>query len=383
MLRSQTPATAVGERIKMSKRVFNFSPGPAVLPAGVLEEAARGVLELSGLGMSILEIGHRSKAFEAILAEAKALLTELLSVPAGYSILFLQGGSNLQFSMVPMNLLRGTGQTADYLLTGTWGAKAIAEAQREGTARAAWDGKPHNYSCLPADSELKYTPGAAYVHITSNETIQGIEFPAEPDTGAIPLVCDASSNFLSRPVRVDRYGLIYACAQKNAGIAGVTVVIVRNDLLERVPKGLPSMLDYRLQAANDSLYNTPPVFAIYVLVLVARWLKNEIGGLAKMQKVNRDKAKLLYDVLDEHPEFYRGHARADSRSMMNVTFRLPSEELEAAFIKGAKERYLVDLKGHRSVGGIRASIYNAMPRAGVETLAKFMIEFHHEHGAKT
>jgi phosphoserine aminotransferase len=366
----------------MSKRVFNFSPGPAILPVSVLEQARQAVLELPGLGMSILEIGHRSKAFEAILAEAKTLLAELLGIPKGYSILFLQGGSNLQFSMVPMNLLRGSGQTADYVLTGTWGSKAYAEAQREGTVRAVWDGKSHNYSYLPADDELKYSPDPAYVHITSNETIQGVEFPSEPDTGSIPLVCDASSNFLSRPVQMDRYGLIYACAQKNAGIAGVTVVIVRDDLLQSTPKGLPSMLDYRLQAASDSLYNTPPVFAIYVLLLVARWLKNEIGGLEKMAQLNRRKAKILYDALDKHPEFYRGHARSDCRSMMNATWRLPSEELEAEFIKQAKTRGLVDLKGHRSVGGIRASIYNAMPQEGVAALGDFMLEFCQQQGAK-
>lgn len=363
----------------MSKRVYNFSPGPAVLPLKVLEQAAAAVAELPGLGMSVLEIGHRSKAFEAILSDAKSLLRELLAIPTGYSILFLQGGSNLQFSMIPMNLLRGTGKSAEYILTGTWGVKAFQEAQREGGAHAAWDGKPHNYSHLPAEDELKFDTNAAYVYFTSNETIQGVEFATEPNSGSIPLVCDASSDFLSRPVNIERYGLIYACAQKNAGIAGVTVVIIRDDLLERVPKGLPSMLDFRLLAANDSLLNTPPVFAIYVLLLVARWLKNDVGGLAKMGKLNRDKAKLLYAVLDKHPQFYRGHARADCRSMMNVTFRLPSEELEAAFIKAAHARDLVDLKGHRSVGGIRASIYNAMPREGVEALANFMTEFCKEH----
>jgi phosphoserine aminotransferase len=363
----------------MSKRVFNFSAGPAVLPLNVLEEAQRAVAELPGTGMSILEIGHRSKSFAAIMAEAKQHLSELLGIPSGYSVLFLQGGSSLQFSMLAMNLLGGTGRTADYILTGTWGTKAFQEAQREGTARAAWDGKPHNYSHLPAAGEPDLSADAAYVHITSNETIQGVEFRDEPPPLGAPLVCDASSNFLSRPVDVARYGLIYACAQKNAGIAGVTVVIVRNDLLERVPKGLPSMLDYRLQAANDSLYNTPPVFAIYVLLLVARWLKNEIGGLARMADINREKAGLLYEVLDRHPDFYRGHARADSRSMMNVTFRLPSEELEAAFASAAAARGLVDLKGHRSVGGMRASIYNAMPREGVAALRDLMLEFHQTH----
>jgi phosphoserine aminotransferase len=360
----------------MSKRVVNFSAGPAVMPVKVLEQAQRAVVELDGQGMSILEISHRSQAFDGILAESKTLLRELLGIPDGYSILFLQGGSSLQFSMVPMNFLRGSGQTADYILTGSWGSKAFEEAAREGTARSLWEqGKAANFSHLPAPGELKFSPNAAYAHITSNETIQGVEFPAEPDTGSIPLVCDASSNFLSRPVAVDRYGLIYACAQKNAGIAGVTVVIVRDELLNRVPAGLPPMLDYRLQAANDSHYNTPPVFAVYVLMLVCRWLKNDIGGLANMAQINREKAKLLYDVLDEHPSFYRGHARADSRSMMNVTWRMPNEELEAAFVKGAQARGLVDVKGHRSVGGIRASIYNAMPREGVTALRDYMLEF--------
>lgn len=365
----------------MSKRVYNFSPGPAVLPVKVLEEAQQAVRELPGVGMSILEISHRSRAFEGIMVEAKALLTELLGIPAGYSIAFLQGGSSLQFSMIPMNFLRGTGKTADYILTGTWGTKAFQEAQREGSARAVWDGKSHNYAYLPGQSELHFGSDAPYVHITSNETIQGVEFPAEPDTGRLPLVCDASSNFLSRPVAVDRYAMLYACAQKNAGIAGVTAVILRDDMLERVPKNLPAMLDFKLHVANDSLYNTPPVFGIYVLLLVARWLKQDIGGLAQMAQKNREKAQLLYDVIDRVPDFYRGHARRDSRSMMNVTWRLPSEELEQAFVKQAQARDLVDLKGHRSVGGIRASIYNAMPREGVAALRDFMLEFQRQHGA--
>jgi phosphoserine aminotransferase len=361
--------------LSMSKRVYNFSPGPAVLPLKVLEQAQAAVAELPGMGVSILEISHRSKAYDEVSAEAKSLLAELLGIPAGYRLLFLQGGASLQFSMVPMNLLRGTGQTADYLVTGSWGKKAFAEAQREGSARAAWDGKADNYSRLPSASELKFTRGAAYVHFTANETIQGVEYAAEPDVGPIPLVCDASSNFLSRPIDVGRYGLIYACAQKNAGIAGVTVVLIRDDLVARVPKDLPPMLDYRLQAENDSHYNTPPVFGVYVLLLVARWLKRDVGGLAGMARINREKARLLYDVLDQRPDFYRGHARADSRSTMNVTWRLPSEELEAEFIKQAKSRDLVELKGHRSVGGIRASIYNAMPLEGVTSLRDFMLEF--------
>ncbi len=363
----------------MAKRVFNFSAGPATLPPSVLAEAQRGVAELNGLGMSILEISHRSKGFEAVLAEAKSLLSELLGIGPNYKTLFLQGGSSLQFSMLPMNLLRGTGRTADYILTGTWGTKAFQEAPREGTARAAWDGKSVNYSHLPAAGDIKLSSDAAYVHMTANETIQGVEFTGEPETGSAPLVCDASSNFLSRPIDVDRYGMIYACAQKNAGISGVTVVIIRDDLLDRVPKGLPPMLDYKLQADNDSLYNTPPTFAIYVLMLVARWLKNEVGGLEKMAAVNREKAKLLYDVIDKNSDFYRGHARADSRSQMNVTWRLPSEDLEAALVKQAQARGMVDLKGHRSVGGLRASIYNAMSREGVVALRDLLLEFHEQH----
>jgi phosphoserine aminotransferase len=363
----------------MSKRVFNFSPGPAVLPTVVLQQAQAAVAEMPGTGSSILEISHRSKAYDAVSDEAKSLLTQLLDIPAGYSILFLQGGASLQFSMVPMNLLRGTGKTADYILTGSWGKKAFVEAQRAGSAHAAWDGKADNYSRLPGADEPKLTDGAAYVHVTANETIQGVEFSAEPALGPAPVVCDASSNFLSRPIDVGRYGLIYACAQKNAGIAGVTVVIIRDDLLSRVPVDLPPMLDYRLQAENDSHYNTPPVFGVYVLLLVARWLKAEVGGLANMARMNRDKARLLYDLLDKYPEFYRGHARADSRSQMNVTWRLPNEELEAQFVKQATARDLVDLKGHRSVGGIRASIYNAMPVEGVTALCDFMLEFRTAH----
>jgi phosphoserine aminotransferase len=368
------------ETSSMSQRVFNFSAGPAVLPVKVLEQASQAVLELPGQGMSILEISHRSKAVEGIVAEAKALLGALLAIPSGYSILFLQGGSSLQFSMVPINLLRGTGKSADYIATGSWAAKALEAALLEGRARKAWDGKPHQFTYMPAPSELDLDARAAYVHMTANETIQGIEFAVEPDTGSVPLVCDASSNFLSRPIAVERYGLIYACAQKNAGIAGVTVVIVRDELLARVPGGLPPMLDYKLQAENDSRYNTAPVFAIYVLLLVARWLKDDVGGLARMAQCNRDKAQLLYALLDAHPQFFRGHARPDSRSQMNVTWRLPSEELEAAFLKAAKERGLVDLKGHRSVGGIRASIYNAMPRGGVVALRDFMLDFYKQHG---
>ncbi len=363
----------------MAERVYNFSAGPAVLPVKVLEQAAAAVLEMPGVGISVLELSHRSKPIDGVLTEAKQLLTELLGIPAGYRIVFLQGGSSLQFSMVPMNLLRGVKQPADYIMTGSWASKALASAKLEGPTHVAWDGKPAGFKAMPTASELQLTPGTAYVHMTSNETIQGIEFAGQPDVGDAPLVADLSSNFLSRPVDVRKYGLIYACAQKNAGIAGITAVIVREELLERVPNDLPPMLDLKLQVENDSRYNTPPVFALYVLLLVLRWLKDDIGGLAKMADLNRAKAKLVYDVLDAQPDFYRGHARPDSRSQMNVTWRLPSEQLEAEFLAQAKSRGLVELKGHRSVGGIRASIYNAMPQAGVEALCNFMAEFHKQH----
>jgi phosphoserine aminotransferase len=365
----------------MVERVYNFSPGPAVLPLPVIEEAQRHLVALPGVGMSVLEISHRSKCFEAIQAETKANLIELLGIPAGYQILFLQGGASLQFSMLPMNLLGG--KSADYIITGSWGQKALEEANRAGEARVVWDGKADNYNRLPAAGELKLSPTASYVHITSNETIQGVQFQNDPASGSVPLVADLSSDFLSRPVAVEKHGLIYACAQKNAGISGVTVVIVRDDLLAKVPENLPPMLDYRLQAKNDSLYNTPPVFAIYVLSLITKWLKNEVGGLKKMADRNATKAKLLYDLLDQSGGFYRGHARPDCRSSMNVTWRLPSEELEATFVKEAKAKGLHELKGHRSVGGIRASIYNAMPVEGVQSLRDFMQQFQHRHAGAT
>jgi phosphoserine aminotransferase len=360
----------------MPDRVFNFSAGPAVLPLPVLEQAQRELVAVPGLGFSAMESSHRNKWFEGVLAETKSLLTELLKSPSGYSIVFLQGGSNLQFSMIPMNFLRGSGKSADYVVSGTWGQKAVVEAQKEGRVNIAWDGKP--YSHVPAAGEPKLSADAAYVHITSNETIQGVQFQADPTFGAAPLVCDASSDFLSRPINVAQYGLIYACAQKNAGIAGVTVCLIRNDLLERIPANLPTMLDYRVIVKNDSLYNTPPVFAIYMTNLVCKWLKNDVGGLAKMAERNRDKARMLYEALDG--EFYRGHARADCRSQMNVTFRLPSEDLEKAFVKEAEGHQLYELKGHRSVGGIRASIYNAMPVEGVTALRSFMDDFRKKNG---
>jgi phosphoserine aminotransferase len=359
----------------VTKRVYNFGSGPAALPLPVLEEIQRDLVSHPELGASVLEISHRSKWFEGVLAAAEYNLRTLLRIPSEYSVLFLQGGASLQFAMVAMNLLPKGGPGADYVVSGAWGEKALAEAQKLGRARAAWSGKSSGYVRTPSAHEPDYTPDAAYVHYTSNETIHGVEFFEPPATGEVPLVCDASSDFLSRPMDVERHALIYAGAQKNAGPAGVTIVIVRGDMLERVPEGLPSMLDYRLLAREHSHYNTPPVFAVYVVGLVSRWLLETIGGLEKMEQINCNKAKVLYEVLDEASGFYRGHAEPACRSRMNVTFRLPDEETEKAFLGEAKSRGMIELKGHRSVGGMRASLYNALPLEAAEALAGFMREF--------
>jgi phosphoserine aminotransferase len=359
----------------MVERVFNFSPGPAVLPLSVLEEAQADLLALPGVGSSILEISHRSPAFDRILDDTLQGLKDLLGIGSDHEVVLLQGGASLQFSMVPMNLLRGQAAAADYILTGTWGSTAIKEARREGKVHVAWDGAASKHDRLPTSGEISLSPAPAYVHVTSNETIQGVQWKHDPDVGSAPLVCDCSSDFLSRPIDVAKHGLIYACAQKNAGIAGVTVVIIRKDLLERSRDDLPTMLDYRTFVTNGSRPNTPPTFAVYVLGLVCRWIRDSMGGLPGMARHNAAKAKLLYDVLDGSGGFYAGHARPDCRSDMNVTFRLPDEATEKDFLKGALSRGLVDLKGHRSVGGIRASIYNAMPVEGVESLRDYMLEF--------
>jgi phosphoserine aminotransferase len=363
----------------MTERVFNFSPGPATLPLPVLQEVQQNLLALPGVGASILEISHRSKTFEEVIAQAEENIRRLLKLPEGYHVLFLQGGASLQFAQVPMSFLRGSGRSADYIVTGSWAKRALAEAQREGHVRVIWDGKGDNYSRVPKPGEYEVDPRAAYVHFTSNETIQGIQFPSEPETGGVPLVCDASSDFLSRPIEVTRYGLIYAGAQKNVGPAGVTLVVIGQDLLEQVPDNLPTMLHYKVHAEHRSLYNTPPVFAVYVVMLVTRWLLENIGGLEQMHAINRQKAQMLYDAIDRSEGFYRGHAQPDSRSLMNVTWRLPSEELEAEFVRQAREAGLHELKGHRSVGGIRASIYNAMPIEGVRALVQFMEHFRQRH----
>ncbi|MCA9234878.1 MAG: 3-phosphoserine/phosphohydroxythreonine transaminase [Planctomycetales bacterium] len=366
----------------MAQRVYNFAAGPAAMPVKVLEQIQRDMLALPGVGASVMEISHRSGAFTAIIEGAIKNIRELLSIGDDYEVLFLQGGSRLQFSMIPMNLL-GSGQVADYIVTGSWGKYALDEAKKAGETNVAWDGKETNYDRLPATADLRLQPQAAYVHYTSNETIQGVQFATEPSVGDVPLVCDASSDFLSRPLNIRKYGLLYACAQKNAGPAGVTVVVIRKNLLKLSDPNLPGYLNYDTHAQANSLWNTPPTFAIYVLQLITQWLLEDCGGLPGIEVANRQKAALLYDVLDASPEFYQGHAVPEVRSQMNVTFRLPSDELTAQFVGEAKEQGLTDLKGHRSVGGIRASIYNAMPVAGVEKLRDFMVKFRDTHqGAK-
>jgi phosphoserine aminotransferase len=358
-------------------RVHNFSAGPAVLPVSVLEEVQRDLIALPGAGMSILEISHRAKPFESILAQAEADIRALAGIPASYRVLFLQGGASLQFSMVPMNLL-SSGATADYIDSGSWADKAIKEAKRVGTVHVAATTKAENYARVPAQSELKLTPGAAYVHMTSNNTIEGTQCKDLPDVGKVPLVSDTSSDMFSRPIDVTRHALIYAGAQKNMGPAGVTVVIIRDDLLQRSQKTLPTMLNYAVHAENGSLYNTPPAFAVYTLGLVMKWLRAQ-GGLVAIAKVNERKAAKLYAEIDR-TGFYRGTAQKDSRSLMNVTFRLATEDLENQFVKEATAAGLDGLKGHRSVGGMRASIYNAFPEAGIDALVQFMQQFERTRG---
>lgn len=369
-----TTATT-GTTLTATKRIYNFSSGPAMLPLPVLEQAQRELLSLPGVGMSVLEISHRSKTFIDILEAAKQSLIEVMNIPKNYHVLFLQGGGRLLFSMIPMNLLRGRKEPANYVVTGTWGNTALPEAKKEGNATFAWDGKATNYDRLPSASEIKLDADASYVYMVSNETIQGVQFPGPVNSGNAPLVCDASSDILSRPVDISKYGIYYACAQKNAGPAGVTIAIVRDDLLERSQDTLPGYMNIKNHVKENSLYNTPPCFAIYLTGLVANWVRDDMGGLAKMETFNREKANLLYDVIDQSPGFYTGHAQKDSRSMMNVTFRLPSEELTKKFIAEADAKGMNGLAGHRSVGGCRASIYNAMPRAGLELLRDFMLEF--------
>lgn len=357
----------------MTQKVYNFSAGPAVLPTHVLEKAQSEILSLNGIGMSVMEISHRSKYFAPILAAAETGLRELLNVPDNYKILFLQGGATQQFSMIPMNFL-AAGETADYIVTGAWGKKALKEAKRCGNAMTIFSTADEGFKSVPGQAELNFSPNAKYVHYTSNETIEGVEFKYDLDGAGIPVVCDASSNILSKPLDIEKYALIYAGAQKNIGPSGVTVVIIRDDLLAAVPENQHSFLDYRLIAENDSMLNTPNTWGIYLISLVCEWLREQ-GGLLAMQAKNEEKAAILYDAIDSSDGYYAGHAVPAARSLMNVTFRLPSEELEQKFCSEATKTGLDGLKGHRSVGGIRASIYNAFPREGVEKLVDFMQEF--------
>ncbi len=353
-------------------RVFNFSAGPAALPLEVLQQAQAELVNWHGSGMSVMEMSHRGKEYMSIQADAEADLRELMGIPSNYKVLFLQGGASLQFAMVPMNLLRSKA-SADYLNTGEWSKKAIKEAKKYGAVNVIASSEDKNFSYAPAQSAWKLDPNAAYVHITQNETIGGVEIFDNVDTGSVPLVSDMSSNILSRPFDVSKFGLIYAGAQKNIGPAGLTIVIVREDLLGQTVAGTPTMMDYQIQAENDSMYNTPPTYAIYIAGLVFKMLKAK-GGLAAMEQVNRAKAKIIYDVLDAS-SFYSSPVARENRSLMNIPFTLKDAALDDEFLKGAKDRGMIQLKGHRSVGGMRASIYNAMPIEGVQALADYMKEF--------
>lgn len=360
----------------MTKRIYNFSAGPAILPTEVLEKAQSELLSLNGIGMSVMEISHRSQHFQPILHSAENGIRELLHVPENFKILFLQGGASLQFSMIPINFLKNS---ADYVVTGAWGEKAVKEAKKCGKVNVIFSTESTNYKSVPEQDELNFSQTADYIHYCSNETIDGVEFKYELDGKGIPVVCDASSNILSKPLDFDKYALVYAGAQKNIGPSGVTLVIIRDDLLEKVPENQFSMLDYRAIAKNDSMLNTPNTWGIYLVSLVCEWLKNK-GGVKAMQKINEEKAKILYDAIDSSDGFYSGHAAKEARSLMNVTFRLPSEDLEKQFVTEATANGFDGLKGHRSVGGIRASIYNAFPQEGCEALVEFMRDFTNKNG---
>lgn len=362
----------------MKERIYNFSAGPSVLPASVLEKAQKELLSHGGIGMSIMEVSHRSTHFEAVLKSAEQGIRHLLHVPENYRVLFVQGGATLQFSMIPLNFL-AENETADYIITGAWGKKAVKEAKRCGNAKVIYSTAEEGFRSVPAQEELNFSAGAEYIHYTSNETIEGVEFKYDLDGAGIPVVCDASSNILSKPIDISKYALIYAGAQKNIGPSGVAVVIIRDDMLAKVPENQHSALDYRAIAENESMLNTPNTWGIYIISLVCEWLKEQ-GGVPAIEKINQEKAKILYDAIDSSDGFYRGHAAKPARSAINVTFRLLSEELENKFCREAEAEGLDGLKGHRMIGGIRASIYNAFPRAGVEKLVEFMRDFAQKNG---
>jgi phosphoserine aminotransferase len=361
----------------MEARIFNFNAGPATLPLPVLQEIRDAFLNFKGSGMSITEVSHRSKWFDEVIEDAVARVKRLLKLDESFHVLFLQGGASLQFCMIPMNLL-SKGQSADYVNTGTWATKAIREAQIQGRrVHVVASSEDNGFCYIPAN--IVFSPDAGYVHITSNNTIKGTQWASFPDTKGVPLVCDMSSDILSRPFDASPFGLIYAGAQKNLGPAGATLVIIRRDMLGRVSDGIPTMLKYTTFVEKNSMFNTPPCFAIYTIQLVLKWLEETVGGLEKMETLNREKARLLYKAIDDM-DFFSGTAEKDSRSMMNVTFRLPSEILEKQFVQDALANGLGGLKGHRSVGGCRASIYNAMPLEGVKALVAFMSDFARKNG---
>lgn len=357
----------------MSKRAFNFNAGPAALPLEVLERAQAEFVDYRNTGMSIMEMSHRGAVYEAVHNEAQERLLSLLGNSAGYKVLFIQGGASTQFAMIPMNFL-GQGQTANYVMTGSWSDKALKEAKLIGETHVAASSEESKYMSLPKLADIQLSDNAAYLHLTSNETIEGTQFKDFPDTGAVPLICDMSSDILSRPFDLSRFGMVYAGAQKNLGPSGVAVVIVREDLVTDSPKHLPTMLRYNTYLKNNSLYNTPPSFGIYMINEVLKWIE-EKGGLAGVQDMNRKKAALIYDAIDNSGGFYRGCVNPDSRSDMNITFRLETEELEKEFVKASEKEGFVGLKGHRSVGGLRASVYNAVPYESCKALVDFMEHF--------
>jgi phosphoserine aminotransferase len=362
----------------MEKRIYNFSAGPAILPEDVLKEAQENLFSLPGVGMSVLEISHRSKTFDDIINQAKADIKTLLNISDDYAVLFLQGGASLQFSMIPLNIIPPKNK-ADYINTGAWAKKAIKEAKRVGAINVAATTEETTFNRIPNQDELKLDPDASYVHFTSNNTIYGTQWQTEPAVGNVPLVCDASSDIFHKKIDVNKYAIIYAGAQKNMGPAGVTMVIFRKDLLERSSDNLHTMLNYKTHVEKGSMYNTPNTFGIYIIGLVAKWLLNN-GGLDKMYETNKHKAGLLYQFIDESGGYYKGHAEKDSRSLMNIPFNLPNEELEKKLIAEALAAGFSGLKGHRSVGGLRASIYNAFPTKGVEDLVSFMKDFQQKNG---
>jgi phosphoserine aminotransferase len=359
-------------------RIFNFNAGPSTLPLPVLEKVRDEFVDYQGKGMSLVEMSHRGKVYEEIHNKAVALFQELLGLPSNYKVMFLGGGATLQFGMVPMNFLWG-GKSCDFTVTGTWSKKAYADAQKIGKVNVLFDGKAENFMNLPDPKSLKVTPGAAYLHLTSNETIGGLQWQDWPETGDVPLICDMSSDFMSRPVPVEKFAMIYAGAQKNAGPAGASVVILREDMLERCPESISAYLDYRLHAKENSMYNTPPVFAVWMIQLTMEWLKAQ-GGLAGAAKLATERSQILYDAIERSAGFYRCPVPKACRSKMNVVFRLKTEELEAKFLEVAKQHKMEGLKGHRSVGGCRASIYNAMPVNGAKALAQLMDEFAAQNG---